>query len=340
MSQYFNRVYASTATTGTGTITMGSAVSGFRAFSIIPSNCATYYMIEDGSNWEYGIGVWNGTTLTRGVRKSNAALSSNLYQPINLSGSAKVFVSLLADNIIPMAGNYAQWQAVPQVTTVTGTLTGWAAPTLVGTGGTVTPAVTNYFTTQHRSSITSATTANAWAEMRIANGLYTFGAVTNAMGSGFVFLGRFGIFTTVTNMQIMCGMGPTGAWNAAVATQTNAIWVGKVAADTTLGFYTNDGSGTATKQADFGANFPTPTGGDDFYEVMIEYDPRDSSVDAYITRYATDSGGVRIFHQGATASTDLPAAGTALYPHMGAGLTSTTGTACVFHPQTMQVRTF
>jgi len=90
MVKLVNRAKMTTATTGTGTITVGSAVDGFQTFAAAGvSNGETIrYTIEDGTNWEVGSGTYNAGTLTRSVDES-----SNAGSAISLSGSAIVFVT-------------------------------------------------------------------------------------------------------------------------------------------------------------------------------------------------------------------------------------------------------
>jgi len=87
-----------TATTGTGTITLGSASSGFQTFADagVSDGDTIRYVIEDGTSWEIGSGVYtaSGTTLTRSVLES-----SNSDAALNLSGAATVFVTAVAEDI-------------------------------------------------------------------------------------------------------------------------------------------------------------------------------------------------------------------------------------------------
>lgn len=93
-----NRAKMSTSTTGTGTITLGSAESGYQSFSAagVSNGDTVRYTIEDGTAFEIGQGVYTatGTTLTRVVSES-----SNSNNAINLSGSATVFVTATARDI-------------------------------------------------------------------------------------------------------------------------------------------------------------------------------------------------------------------------------------------------
>jgi len=94
-----NRAKMSTSTTGTGTITLGSAESGYQTFADagVANADVVRYVIEDtGGAFEIGTGTYtsSGTTLTRTVSES-----SNSDAAINLSGSATVFIGATAEDI-------------------------------------------------------------------------------------------------------------------------------------------------------------------------------------------------------------------------------------------------
>ena len=101
-----NRAKVSTATTGTGTITLGAAESGYQTFleAGVSNADIVQYIIEDdnGASWEIGTGTYtaSGTTLTRTVSES-----SNSGSAITLTGSAVVFVGATAEDILQPANN-------------------------------------------------------------------------------------------------------------------------------------------------------------------------------------------------------------------------------------------
>jgi hypothetical protein len=98
-----NRAKMTTATTGTGTLTLGSAVGGYQSFAAagVADGNTVRYVIEDGNDWEIGAGVYtaSGTPLSGTVSESTAAGSA-----INLTGNATVFVTVAAQDIIQESG--------------------------------------------------------------------------------------------------------------------------------------------------------------------------------------------------------------------------------------------
>lgn len=91
-----DRVQETSTTTGTGTITLAGAVSGFQSFSVIGNANTTYYAIVMGSEWEVGLGTYtsSGTTLSR----DTVLESSNSGSLVNFSaGTKNVFVTYPAE---------------------------------------------------------------------------------------------------------------------------------------------------------------------------------------------------------------------------------------------------
>lgn len=97
MPVLYNLARMSTATTGTGTITLGSAVTGYLSFATagVADGETVSYGIADGNNREAGRGVYtaSGTTLTRSVLDS-----TNGGAAISLSGSAQVFIAAVSED--------------------------------------------------------------------------------------------------------------------------------------------------------------------------------------------------------------------------------------------------
>lgn len=97
MPKLVNRAKVATATTGTGTITLGAAQDGFQTFADagVSDGDQVRYVIEDGTAWEIGLGTYtaSGTTLSR-----TPSESSNSDAAINLSGDAVVFATVAAED--------------------------------------------------------------------------------------------------------------------------------------------------------------------------------------------------------------------------------------------------
>lgn len=99
MSLLADLVQQNTGTTGTGTVTLGAAVTGFRtvAGASIADGSVVSYAILDGTNRETGTGTIgaSGTTLTRVLRASTTG------SLLNLTGSATVGIAANAGDFSP-----------------------------------------------------------------------------------------------------------------------------------------------------------------------------------------------------------------------------------------------
>lgn len=93
-----DRVKETTTTSGTGTVTLAGATSGFQSFSVVGDGNTTYYAIENGNNWEVGVGTYtaSGTTLSR----DTILESSNAGSAISLSGTSIVFCTYPAERSV------------------------------------------------------------------------------------------------------------------------------------------------------------------------------------------------------------------------------------------------
>lgn len=99
-AKLYNMCGETTATTGTGTVTLGGAIPSYQTFA----NCGVQngdvvtYIIVEGNNREQGRGTYTsaGTTLSRDtVLQSTEAADAK----ISLAGAAKVYVGVAAEDI-------------------------------------------------------------------------------------------------------------------------------------------------------------------------------------------------------------------------------------------------
>jgi hypothetical protein len=175
MGKLYNLARMTTATTGTGTITLGSAVSGFLTFAQagVANGDVVSYGIEDGANREVGTGTYtsSGTTLSRSVVKS-----TNSNTAINLSGSAQVFITPLASDMLVGYGTVASGSAIAitgsgtylltgttSVNTMTGGSTGMVV-TLTASGQSAgVPVVLNHATSTNNLSLRDSANLGIYA---------------------------------------------------------------------------------------------------------------------------------------------------------------------------------
>lgn len=93
-----DRVKESTTTTGTGTVTLDGAATGYQSFAVIGNGNTTHYCIagQGTAEWEVGVGTYTsaGTTLSR----TTVLASSNSGSLVSFSAGTKdVFVTYPAE---------------------------------------------------------------------------------------------------------------------------------------------------------------------------------------------------------------------------------------------------
>lgn len=80
-----DRVRENSTTTGTGSLTLSGAVTGFQTFSTgIGNGNTTYYAIVGGSEWEVGLG-----TVSAGALSRDTVLSSSTGSKVSFSAGTK-----------------------------------------------------------------------------------------------------------------------------------------------------------------------------------------------------------------------------------------------------------
>ena len=149
-----DRVRETSTTTGTGTLTLDGAVTGFRTFgSAIGSGNTCYYTITLGADYEIGLGTVGTGTLAR----TTVLKSSNSNNAVNFgAGTKDVFVTYAADVAVTTNGatftgdvtlnaqsdlrfadsDSSNWVSFQAPATIASNIT-WTLPSVDGTNGQV-----------------------------------------------------------------------------------------------------------------------------------------------------------------------------------------------------------
>lgn len=94
---FANRAWVASATTGTGTITLGSAQAGYGTFAQagVADGNIVGYVITDGNNFEIGHGTYtaSGTTLARTTIFYSMTSGTPGTSALTLSGSETVYLT-------------------------------------------------------------------------------------------------------------------------------------------------------------------------------------------------------------------------------------------------------
>lgn len=120
--KYADRIRETTTTTGTGTLNLGGAVSGFRSFVAgVGTGAVVYYLItsRDWPEWEIGVGTVTDATPDT-LSRSRIIASSNSGRAVSFSAGTKDVRLVHPANVIDGASQLAP--SVRVATTTSGTL--------------------------------------------------------------------------------------------------------------------------------------------------------------------------------------------------------------------------
>jgi hypothetical protein len=111
-----DRVKETTTTTGTGSVTLAGAVTGYQSFAVVGNGNTCYYCISDqvGANWEVGIGTYSTTGPT--LARTTVLASSNSGSLVTFTSNTKdVFLTQPVERAIYQDSSLSNTAYAPQL---------------------------------------------------------------------------------------------------------------------------------------------------------------------------------------------------------------------------------
>ena len=259
-----DRVRETSTTTGTGTLTLAGAVSGFQTFSTAIGNTNTcYYTIVNGSEWEVGLGTVAAGTLAR----TTVLKSSNAGSAVDFSAGTKdVFATYPADkSVLGSTAKTLGGVGYGDGTSLAFTSAGTSGQVLTSSGAAA-PAWSNVPTVSLTTGVSGV--------LPIANGGTNSTATPTAGGAGYG-TGTANAYTAAgTSGQILTSAGSSApTWSSAfngtigattpstvVATQVDITATGNLRLQDTTGGQYVALKAPGTVATSYALTMPTATG--------------------------------------------------------------------------------
>ena len=169
-----DRVQETTTTTGTGTVVLAGAVTGYQSFAVIGNTNTTYYTIADqnGANWEVGIGTYySGNT---SLARTTILASSN-------ANAAVVFTSGIKSVFVTYPAEKAIYSDSGNVTTITN----FASANVLITGGTISGANFTGLGTMSTQNANAVTITGGSVNATITGTLNASNIASGAVGAAY-----------------------------------------------------------------------------------------------------------------------------------------------------------
>ena len=101
MAKFFNRVKVAITSTGTGSVTCGTALAGFQSLAdaSVANSDVVRYTIIDGNSYESGTGTVTLSGSTYSISRGPSVSSESNNSAIDVTSSANLFLTMLAQDV-------------------------------------------------------------------------------------------------------------------------------------------------------------------------------------------------------------------------------------------------